>query len=267
MAPERIDTSRPHPARIYDYLLGGKDNYPVDEAAAEQILVHTPTARTAVRANRLFMQRAVRWLAAEAGIRQFLDIGTGIPTEPNLHQIVQGVAPESRVVYADNDPVVLSHARALLRSTREGRTAYLHADAREPQKILQSPELHETLDLSQPVALSLIALLHFVPDEAGPYDLVRSFVDALPSGSYLVLTHGFSGEEQDRLSEVQTVYRSGGISVQGRSRAEVARFFEGLDLVDPGIVTAHRWRPEPGDPLTDATDAEIMVHAGMARKP
>ncbi|MFF1447975.1 SAM-dependent methyltransferase [Streptomyces sp. NPDC058274] len=267
MAPERIDTSRPHPARIYDYLLGGKDNYPVDEAAAEQILALTPTARTAVRANRLFMQRAVRWLAAEAGIRQFLDIGTGIPTEPNLHQIVQGIAPESRVVYADNDPVVLSHARALLRSTREGRTAYLHADAREPQKILQSPELRETLDLSQPVALSLIALLHFVPDEAGPYDLVRSFVDALPSGSYLVLTHGFSNEEQDQLSEVQTVYRSGGISVQGRSRAEVARFFEGLELVDPGIVTAHRWHPEPGEPLTDAKDAEVMVHAGLARKP
>ncbi|WP_217146823.1 SAM-dependent methyltransferase, partial [Streptomyces sp. AC627_RSS907] len=171
-AASRIDTSKPHPARMYDYYLGGKDHYEVDQQAAEKVVEINPGIKICAGTNRRFMHRATRYLAA-AGVRQFLDIGTGIPTEPNLHQVAQSVAPEARVVYADNDPIVLTHAQALLRSTREGRTAYIHADVREPEKILAAQELRETLDMSQPVALSLNALLHFVPDEFHAYDLVE----------------------------------------------------------------------------------------------
>jgi len=262
-----IDTSKPHPARLYDFYLGGKDHYEVDREAAFEALAAFPSIQICAQVNRFFMHRATRWLAAEAGIRQFLDIGTGIPTEPNLHQIAQGIAPETRVVYADNDPIVLTHARALLRSSPEGRTAYIHADVREPESILDAAALHDTLDMNQPVALSLNAVMHFVPDESKPYDLVATLVDALPSGSYLVVSHCTGEFAPEAWEEMVAVYRRGGIPAQVRSAGEVARFFDGLEFVEPGLEVPHRWKPEPGQPLADVTDAEASFYAGVARKP
>jgi SAM-dependent methyltransferase len=266
MTPGRIDTTKPHPARMYDYYLGGKDHYEVDAQAAQQVLNHNPYAAHGARALRLFMQRSTRYLAAEAGIRQFLDIGTGIPTEPNLHQIAQGAQPDARIVYADNDPIVLTHARALLRSSPEGRTAYLDADVREPGKILDAAELHDTIDLSQPVALSLNALLHFVPDEFHAYDLVQAYADALAPGSYLVISHVTGDFDPVTLAKIIEIYRAGGIPAQTRTESEVARFFDGLELVEPGVVPVHRWRPTAGDPSSDYTNAQAASWAGVARK-
>ncbi|ABW12495.1 protein of unknown function DUF574 [Parafrankia sp. EAN1pec] len=174
---------------MYDYYLGGKDNFPADREAAEQVIGTFPSVRALARQNRSFMTRATRYLAGEMGIRQFLDIGTGIPTSPNLHEVAQSLVPAARVVYADNDPIVLAHARALLASSPQGRTVYLDADLRDPESILDSPQLRETLDLTQPVALSLVAILHFIKGDE-PYAIVRRLLDALPAGSYLVLTHG-----------------------------------------------------------------------------
>lgn len=254
-AKVRIDTSRPHPARVYDYLLGGKDHYPVDQALGEQM---PPEAKAAVAQNRAFMHRAARW-AARAGIDQFLDIGTGIPTRPNLHQVVQQINPAARVVYTDNDPIVLRHAEALLVSTPEGATDYLEADVREPGRILD--HAGTVLDLGRPVALSLIALLHFVPDKDDPYGITRTLLDALPSGSCLVLSHftkDFLSGEQDKTDE----YRSSGITLRPRTGAEVARFFDGLDLVDPGLVTAPRWNP--GGAVPKSRDATDSFHVGVA---
>src|SRR5512135_1006887 len=174
MAPPGIDVTRPHPARIYDYFLGGKDNFAADRETAGQVLRNWPTVRTAARENRAFVNRAVRYLAAEAGIRQFLDIGSGLPTASNVHEVAQSIAPECRVVYVDNDPIVLAHARALLTSHPDGHCAYLDADLRRPEGILHHPALERTLDLSQPVALMLVALLHFVPDEDQPGRIVQT---------------------------------------------------------------------------------------------
>ncbi|NLU69375.1 SAM-dependent methyltransferase [Streptomyces sp. HNM0574] len=262
-----IDTSRPHSARVYDYWLNGKNNYEADAVAAERVARIWPGVKLGAQLNRAFMRRATRWLAAEAGVRQFLDIGTGIPTEPNLHQVAQSVAPDSRVVYADNDPIVLQYAQALLTSSLEGRTAYVHADVTEPEQLLESPELRETLDLGRPVALSMIALLHFLTDERGAYDLVRRLLDPLPSGSYLVLTHATADFDPDLLTRVSEAYQSTVTEGQIRSNTEVARFFEGLELLDPGLVVCHRWRPDPSEPQPDITDAELSVYAGVARKP
>jgi hypothetical protein len=262
-----IDTSKPHPARLYDFYLGGKDHYEIDREAAFEVLSLFPSIQICAQVNRLFMHRATRWLAAEAGIRQFLDIGTGIPTEPNLHQIAQGIAPDARIVYADNDPIVLTHARALLRSTAEGRTAYLHADVRKPESILTAAALQATLDMNRPVALSLNAVLHFVPDEFKPYDLVTTLVDALPSGSYLVLSHCTGDFAPEAWEELVAVYHRGGIPAQVRPAGDIARFFDGLELVEPGLVVPHHWKPEPGQPLADVTDFEASIYAGVARKP
>ncbi|MCP9207592.1 SAM-dependent methyltransferase [Streptomyces cucumeris] len=260
-----IDTTKPHSARMYDYYLGGKDHYQVDEEAAGHVLTVYPGIKTCARTNRAFMHRATRWLAGEAGVRQFLDIGTGIPTEPNLHQVAQGVAPDARIVYADNDPIVLAYAQALLHGTSQGRTAYLQADVREPERILKAPELHETLDMNQPVALSFNALFHFVPDEYGPYDLVRQFVDALPSGSFLVLSHCTSDFDPDTWGKVVEIYRQGGIPSQVRSKDEVERFFEGLELIEPGVSEPHLWKPDGEVPALSSTDVSLWV--GVARKP
>ncbi|MBL7495594.1 SAM-dependent methyltransferase [Frankia sp. CNm7] len=261
--PVVLRTDVPHTARIYDYYLGGKDNFPADRQAAEQTLAVYPHAPIAARQNREFVRRAIRFLAAEVGIRQFLDVGTGIPTSPNLHEIAQGIAPESRIVYADNDPIVLAHARALLASTPQGKTAYLDADLREPEKILHSAELRDTLDLSKPVVLSVIAILHFIPDSDDPLGLIRRYLDALPTGSYLALTHGTADFASD-VARAQEVYRKRGISGSARSRDEVARFFEGLDLVEPGIVPVHRWRPDGTIP-EGLTDAQVSVYGAVAR--
>ncbi|MFE2585042.1 SAM-dependent methyltransferase [Streptomyces sp. NPDC059378] len=261
-----IDSSRPHPARMYDYYLGGKDHYVVDAEAAEQVLEHTPDARSFALANRLFMHRAVRTLARDHGVRQFLDIGTGVPTEPNLHQVAQAQAAECRVFYADNDPIVLAHARALLRGTPEGRIAYVQADVREPKSILESYESRATLDFDRPIALSLCALMHFVPDEHGAYEVVQELVDALPSGSFLVLSHGTTDFDPEGMARTQDVYVRAGIPIQLRSRARIARFFAGLDLLPPGLAVTHRWHPEPDQPLADLTDAQAGFYGGVARK-
>jgi hypothetical protein len=253
----QVDTSKPHPARIYDYLLGGKDNYPVDREVGERL---SQEARRGARHNRAFMNRAIAWVA-RTGVDQFLDIGTGIPTEPNLHQIVQQIEPKSRIVYTDNDPIVLRHAEALLVSRPEGATDYIQADVREPAAILGHARTF--LDFSRPVALSLIALMHFVPEEEA-YTVVRTLVDALPSGSYLVLSHAtedFLTPEQVR--RVVGTYKTSGIPLRNRSRAEVLRFFEGLDLVDPGLVTSPRWFKDTPAPQ----DEESLVYAAVARIP
>jgi hypothetical protein len=266
-----LHQDRPHPARMYDYYLGGKDNYAPDREAAEKIREVFPSTGTAAHVNRAFMHRASRWLAGEAGIRQFLDIGTGIPTEPNLHQVVQEVAPESRVVYADNDPIVLAHARALMASTPGGRTTYIHADATKPDTILGAPEFKETLDLSKPVALSLIALLHFIPDEKDAYDIVDRLLSVLPSGSALVVTHATGDFDPETARKGEEIYRSSGIEFQLRSKEEVERFFTGLELVEPGIAVPHRWHPGSDEgtahlPSAEIKDSDVSFWVGVALK-
>lgn len=250
-----VDTSRPHPARVYDFLLGGKDHYAVDREVGRKL---PPLGQSSARVNRDFMHRASAW-AASIGIDQFLDIGTGIPTEPNLHQIVQQITPRARVVYADNDPIVLRHAEALLVSTPEGATDYIEADVREPGAILD--HARTLLDFSRPVALSLNALMHFVPDQDDPYGVVRTLVGALPPGSLLMLSHGTFDFHPQVAAGVCGAYGSGGITLRFRSRAEVEPFFEGLDLVEPGLVPAPRWHQGTAAP----EDELAGVYAGVAR--
>jgi S-adenosyl methyltransferase len=255
-----INTSQPHPARMYDYYLDGKDSYPVDWEAAERVISLFPDIGTAARVNRGFMHRASR-LMAHRGIRQFLDIGTGIPTAPNLHQVVQEIAPAARVVYVDNDPIVLRHAEALLRSTPEGLTQYIEADAREPEKIIEGAK--EILDFDQPIALSMVALLHFLSDEYKPYELVKGMVDALPSGSHLVLSHVTGDFAPETWDKIVAIYRDSGVPAQVRSRAEFTRFFDELELIDPGVEVATGWHPEP----TQETRTQVPLYVGVARKP
>ncbi|CAL9292295.1 SAM-dependent methyltransferase [Streptomyces sp. SudanB52_2052] len=265
---DQLDTGKPHSARMYDYFLGGKDNYPVDAEAAEQVISLFPAVRDMARTNRRFMHRAVR-LLAERGVSQFLDIGTGIPTEPNLHQIVQGVVPHARVVYADNDPIVLRHAEALLHSTREGRTAYVAGDVREPGKIIAAAR--ETLDFSRPIALSLVALLHLVGDEDVPGRIVRELLESLPSGSYLTLSHATGDFDPETWERVVEVYRKGGTAAQVRSRSEFTEFFTGLELVEPGVVLAAQWHPELGERGEggdgDGPAEEMPLYVAVGRKP
>ncbi|WP_019548400.1 SAM-dependent methyltransferase [Streptomyces sulphureus] len=259
---ETIDTSRPHPARMYDYYLGGKDWFEADRRMAEEVVSGFPAVRTWARANRQFMHRATRALAREEGVRQFLDLGTGIPTKPNLHQVAQAEAPEARVVYVDNDPLVIEYADALLRGTPQGRTTYLEADVRT-HDLLADPSITDTLDLERPVALSLVALMHFMPDEEEPYELVRRLLDRLAPGSFLVLSHA-TADFGDNARQVREMYEGRGISGRLRSGDEVAGFFEGLDLLDPGLAVGHRWRPDEEPRLPDA---EVGFYAGVARKP
>ncbi len=259
----RIDTTRPHPARRYDYWLGGKDNFQADREAAEAIAAVFPHIRTAARENRAFMRRAVSHLAAEAGIRQFLDIGTGLPTANNVHDVAQGVAPESRIVYVDNDPLVLTHARALLTSSEQGATAYIDADLRDPEKILSDAAVRDTLDWSQPVALLLVAVLHFVEDNEDPYAIVRQLVSALPAGSYLVLSHAtFDPLDPETIAAMNAVNQGNKPAFSPRSLDEVSRFFDGLALLEPGIVSVADWRPEPGP---RPTPAQTTGYGAVAR--
>ncbi|MFD4031942.1 SAM-dependent methyltransferase [Streptomyces sp. NPDC058637] len=259
-----IDTSKPHPARMYDWFLGGKDNYPVDEEMARQLLTLDARGGDMARVNRAFMHRATRWLA-EHGVRQFLDIGTGIPTEPNLHQIAQQAAPDARVVYCDNDPIVLAHAAALLRSAPEGATEYIQADARRPDAILEAAG--KVLDFSRPVALSLLALLHFIDDEDGAADLVGRLLDRLPSGSYLVLSHTTGDFDPEGAAQARALYKARGMTLRPRSRAELTAFFDGLELVEPGVSLSADWRPELGEVIDVPGDDPIPGYAGVARKP
>jgi hypothetical protein len=258
-----IDTSVAHPARVYDYWLGGKDNFAADREAAERVLAVTPGLRVRVRANRAFLARAVRYLSAEAGIRQFLDIGTGIPSANNTHEVAQAVAPDSRIVYVDNDPIVLTHARALLASGPEGATQYVDGDIRDSAAIVAAAA--NTLDFSQPTALMLLGIMHLVQDSEDPYRIVADLMSLLPSGSYLVLSHPASDFNVTEQAEAQRRYNERVSTPQTlRTREEVARFFEGLELVPPGLVYVHTWRPDPGDIVPQDGKS---AHGGVARKP
>jgi hypothetical protein len=241
-----FDTGMAHQARIYDYLLGGKDNYAADRAAAEAGLKVWPGMAFTARANRAFLGRAVRYLAGDAGIRQFLDLGTGIPTAGNTHQVAQAIAPESRVVYVDYDPVVLAHARALLTSSAAGATEYIDADLRDTPAILS--QAARLLDFSQPVAVTMLTILHAIPDSDDPHAIVAKVMDAVPAGSYLVISHAGSDLlDPQALGRFQNSW-SGKVQqpVTWRDRDQVARFFAGTDLVTPGLVPVEEWRPEPG---------------------
>jgi S-adenosyl methyltransferase len=265
MRPE-IDTSKPQAARMYDFYLGGKDNFQADRDTAQALMRVVPTIRAAARENRAFLGRAVRYLVAEAGIRQFLDIGTGLPSANNVHEVAQDVAPSCRIVYVDNDPLVLAHARALLTSKPEGKTAYIEADLRDPEKILNHPATREMVDFTKPVALMLVAVLHFVPDSYGPRQIVRTLLDALPSGSYLVASHVTPVYYPDRGAAAARTYTQRGVPFQFRDADEFAELaFNGLEMVDPGLVPVSEWRPDGDAPLP--TPAEIAWDGGVARKP
>ncbi|MGW3043377.1 SAM-dependent methyltransferase [Kitasatospora sp. NPDC001159] len=265
--PRQVDlrTDQAHSARVYDYLLGGKTNFPADREVADRLLADLPGARDGAAAARAVMHRMVRRLAGKHGVRQFLDVGTGIPTAPNLHEIAQSVDPSCRVVYVDNDPIVLAHSRALLTSTPEGRTAYVEGDLREPDQFLADPAVAATLDLTEPVALTLINIVHFLSDEAA-HPPVRKLLTALPSGSFLALSAGTADNAPDQVAVGSRRYAEAGIEVHVRSRAAVERFFTGLELDDPGVVLINRWHPELGEPSTVA-DSEVSVYGGLARKP
>ncbi|HUJ05467.1 MAG TPA: SAM-dependent methyltransferase [Streptosporangiaceae bacterium] len=260
--PAGIDTTVAHPARVYDYWLGGKDNFAADREAAEQVLAVTPGLRERVRANRAFLARSVRYLAAEAGIKQFLDIGTGIPSGNNTHEVAQAVAPDARIVYVDNDPIVLSHARALLASTPQGATQYIDGDLRDSAAILRAAA--DTLDLTRPTALMLLGILHLITDEEDPYRIVADLMGALPPGSYLALSHPALDIHPGQ-AEAQRRYNARVATPQTlRTLAEVSRFFDGLELVPPGVVYVHTWRPDPGDVVPPDG---VSAYGGVARKP
>ena len=263
LPPSRVDVRKAYPARRYDYWLGGKDNFAADRRSGDAVEEVVPTIRLSIIENRRFLQRAVRFLV-EAGIGQFLDIGSGMPTDANTHEVAQAITPQSRVVYVDNDPIVVSHARALLRSSPQGRTEYVEADLRAPQDILQSPQLRATLDMGRPVGLLLLAVLHFVPDDDDPYGLVAQLVAAMPPGSYLVMSHGtydpLPPEMIARCEEVNAVIDA---PWRPRSREEFARFFDGMELVDPGIVSIGSWRPAKWS-VVPAPEA-VITYGAVAR--
>jgi hypothetical protein len=243
--PPAFDTSVANQARIYDYLLGGKDNYAADREAVDAVIKIAPEMGFTARANRAFLGRAVRYLAGQAGIRQFLDIGTGIPTAGNTHHVAQAVAPESRVVYVDYDPIVLAHARALLTSSEAGATEYIDADLRDTDTILS--RAGRLLDFSQPVAVTMLFILHAIPDEDDPHSIVATVLDALPSGSYLAVSHLGSDifDEEAQQGFQNIVARSSQQQYTGRSREQMLRFFKGMELVEPGLVRIEEWRPDP----------------------
>jgi hypothetical protein len=255
---EEIDTSRPHPARIYDYLLGGKDNYEVDRAAGDELAAAAPEVRIGVRANRAFLRRAVRYVVS-SGIRQILDIGTGLPTSPNVHESAQEVAADVHVAYVDNDPIVNAHANALL--SRSGPSSIVLADVRDPRAVLDHPDVRRVIDFDKPVALLLVAVLHFLTDEEKPGQVVATLRDALPAGSFLVLSHA-TGDFADR-SDAQAVYNRATATLNLRRRAEIERFFDGFDLIEPGLAQVPFWRPDAPPP---ARSGEIGFYGGVARK-
>ncbi|WP_030543224.1 SAM-dependent methyltransferase [Streptomyces albus] len=271
---ERIDTSRPHPARMYDYYLGGWDNYEVDRAAAEEVMKLAPDTRATARANRAFMERAVR-TAVGAGVRQIIDIGTGIPTSPNTHEIAREIAPGTRVAFVDNDVIVGAHAEAKL--TNEGNAAFVHADVREPRSILDHPTVRRLIDFDQPVALMLVAVLHFIDDASDPEGILATLGGELPSGSHLILSHvtaDFHGEERRRTEgeDVRKVYDRSTAHLTLRDHAGILPFFKGFDLLDPGLVQATAWRPEEGTGRAGKAAGNedgrtVACYAGVGRKP
>jgi hypothetical protein len=261
--PPVIDTSTAHIARVYDYLLGGKDNYPPDKEAAEQLLKIVPTLPETVRENRLFMQRLARYLAAEEGISQFLDVGTGIPTSPNLHEVAQRVNPAVRVVYVDNDPIVLAHAHARLTSSPEGRVAYIHADMRDTEAVLSTPDLTATLDLSRPAGLFILSTLHMIPDAEAAREMLERYVAPLAPGSFVAVSVAISdGLTAEASDGAIAVLSERGMSVLRRTSAEFVTLFDGLELIEPGVVPVNQWRPDdPGAPLD-----KVELYCGVARK-
>jgi hypothetical protein len=262
--PPRIDTTVPHSARIWNYWLGGKDNYPVDRAAGDQYREVFPGILDVARASRQFLARAVRYLAGDAGVRQFLDVGTGLPTADNTHEVAQRVAPESRVVYVDNDPLVLAHARALLTSTPQGVTRYIDADLRKPDTIVEAAS--NTIDFTEPVALMLMGIVGHIGDYDEARSIVRRLLDPLPSGSYLALNDG-TNVISKVFAEAQEGYnRSGAVPYHLRSPEQIAGFFEGLELVEPGVVSCPRWRPDAPDAAA-GPPAEVDAFGGVGRKP
>jgi hypothetical protein len=264
--PPEIDTSKPHAARIYDYFLGGKNHFAADREVAEKSLAGVPSGRIGAREQRAFLGRAVRYLAEEAGIRQFLDIGTGLPTTNNVHEVAQAIVPAARVVYVDNDPLVLAHARALLISAEEGRTAYIHADLRSPGEILSSPVVREVLDFSQPIALMLVGILHFLEDKDEPERIIATLLDALPPGSYLTASHLNPEHDPVGVAAGVRAYLAGGVTVQARDSSEFAALaFRDLELVPPGVVSVSEWRPE--SLALRPTPAEVSCYGGVGRKP
>ncbi|WP_067710998.1 SAM-dependent methyltransferase [Nocardia yamanashiensis] len=266
--PIEIDTTVPHEARVYDYWLGGKENYPADRALGDAIAQHVPTIKTMARANRAFLTRAVRYLVAEAGIKQFLDIGTGIPTAGNTHEVAQDLDPNTRVVYVDKDPIVLAHARALMASTPQGRTRFIHADLHDPASILDNPDLTGTLDLNEPVAIMLVAIMMYFRDEDQPLEIITRLLDAVPSGSYLVITHPTADFAPEAMAGVKAAAESSGIVFHPRSKSDTGDLFTGTTLVDPGLVPVATWRPELTDRPTAVADAESAWYwAGIGRKP
>ena len=263
MAPV-LDTTVSHSARIWNYWLGGKDNYAVDREAGDRVAAMLPVIVTQARADRAFLGRAIRYLAGEAGVRQFLDIGTGLPTANNTHEVAQQVAPDSRIVYADNDPLVLAHARALLTSSPEGKCDYVDGDLRDPDGILAKAA--QTLDFSRPVALMLLGILHHIPDTEEAYAIVRRLVAALAPGSFLTINHSTSAVSGAAMEEaVEHWNRVGTPSMTLRTPEQIARFFNGLELPEPGVVSCSRWRPERS--LVGGPASEVDEFSGVARKP
>jgi len=257
-----FDTSRPHMARVYDFWLGGKDNYAADRVVAEQVAAASPDVRAAVRAQREFLARAVHYLVTQAGITQFLDIGTGLPSANNTHQVAQRAAPQSRVVYVDNDPIVLAHARALLASSLEGATAYIDADLRATGTILE--QAAGVLDFGQPVAVMLLGILQGIPDKEEPGAIIARLMAAVPPGSYLALSQLAGDVATDEVADgVQRYNQQVAFPVTARTHAEVSRFFAGLELLEPGVVQVHRWRPAPG--ITGSA-RDLAIYAGVGRK-
>lgn len=260
---DRLQSHVPHSARVWGYLLGGKDNYPADRQAGDMILKMFPDIAVLARLQRYFLARAVGFLAGEAGVRQFLDIGTGLPTVDNTHEVAQRIAPESKIVYVDNDPLVLVHARALLTSTPQGAAAYIDADVRDPEAILTRAA--DTLDFSQPVALTMLGIMGQIPDSDDPWSIVNRLLDALPPGSYLALSDGT--DTNQALNEAIAVYNANSASSYHlRSPDQIARYFEGLELIEPGVVTTAKWRPELTDVGGTPPEVDVDAICGVGRK-
>jgi hypothetical protein len=258
-ALQKLDTNVAHSARVYDYWLGGKDNFAADREAGDRIIAIRPAIRSDVRENRAFLRRAVRFLTAEAGVRQFLDIGTGLPSAGNTHEIAQEVAPDARVVYTDNDPLVLAHARALL-TGKPGSTAYLDADLREPDSILR--DAAKSLDFSKPVAVMLVAVLHHITDETDPASIIATLMAAVPPGSHLVVSHPAADVQEEAVAQVAVQYNQHVATGQTRrTHDQVTRFFDGLELLPPGVVQTPQWRPD-----TPPSGSQVPMWAGVGRK-
>lgn len=260
-----IDVTTPNVARMYDYYLGGKDNYAADRAAADRVIAAFPDVRMAVRENRAFLGRAVRFLVTDADIRQFIDIGTGLPTQSNVHEIARGIAPDARVVYVDYDPIVVAHGQMILSSDEP--VAFIEGDIRRPGEILENAELRALVDLDKPVAILLVAILNFVTDQEQPAGIVARLREAMPPGSYLVISHGASEERPATVQKVQEVYENATARAVLRTRAEIMPFFAGFDLIEPGLVYAPQWRPALPHPVGKLADpGTAMTFAGVGHR-